>query len=94
MPRGKLDIPSELLAHSHGRGGERRSSREGRESRSEGREGRESFRRTPRQPVDDFFYKPYVPSSSAATSEPEAPRTTSAPKRQLAVLLGGSRKPL
>jgi hypothetical protein len=47
--------------------------------------------------VDDFFLKPYEPSASSAPAETtEQPKTnggSSAPKRQLAVLLGGSRKP-
>lgn len=94
MPRGKLEIPAELLAHSHGRGGERGSGREGREGghRDSREGGRESSRRAPRQPVDDF-HKPYVPAAPSAAPEAEAPRAPAAGKRQLAVLLGGSRKP-
>jgi ATP-dependent RNA helicase RhlE len=47
--------------------------------------------------VDDFFLKPYEPSSAAAPADEQESRSnaspSSAPKRQLAVLLGGSRKP-
>ncbi|AMD50235.1 DEAD/DEAH box helicase [Bordetella holmesii] len=98
VPRGKLELPAELLAH--GRGRERsgsRESREGRDGSRENREGRDSWRdtnrRAPRQPVDDFFYKPYVPAASSTAAEPDAPRTPSTGKRQLGVLLGGGRKP-
>ncbi|WMD18342.1 DEAD/DEAH box helicase [Achromobacter seleniivolatilans] len=85
-----------------------RESREGRDSSREGRDsrgdrGRSSDRRSgytssgPRQPVDDFFLKPYEPSASALAAEEQAPVSTgnasSTPKRQVAVLLGGSRKP-
>jgi len=99
VPRGTLELPADLVArshHGHGRREERAASpREG------GRErGRSSERRSSggssRQPVDDFFLKPYEPStSSAPAEEPDAPRqggNSSAPKRQIAVLLGGSRK--
>ncbi|AHV93440.1 helicase conserved C-terminal domain protein [Bordetella holmesii ATCC 51541] len=88
VPRGKLELPAELLAH--GRGRERsgsRESREGRDGSRENREGRDSWRdtnrRAPRQPVDDFFYKPYVPAASSTAAEPDAPRTPSTGKRQL-----------
>jgi superfamily II DNA/RNA helicase len=95
VPRGTLDVPAELVARSHGRREERGSS-----SREGGRErGRSSERRSgggaSRQPVDDFFLKPYEPSAPSAPAEEQAPRqngNSSAPKRQLAVLLGGSRK--
>jgi hypothetical protein len=46
--------------------------------------------------VDDFFLKPYEPSAPSAPVEEPAPRSngaSSGPKRQIAVLLGGSRKP-
>lgn len=87
------------------------SPREGREGRDSSREGRDSRgdrsrssdRRSgytsngPRQPVDDFFLKPYEPSASASAADEQAPVSTgnasSTPKRQVAVLLGGSRKP-
>ncbi|CAB3705911.1 DEAD/DEAH box helicase [Achromobacter pestifer] len=110
VPRGTLDLPADAVARSHRRSDERSgsSSREGRESRDGARESRgdrgsrSSDRRSgytsggSRQPVDDFFLKPYEPSSSAAPVEEQAPKnngnSSAAPKRQVAVLLGGSRK--
>ncbi len=98
VPRGKLELPPELLGHSHQGRPERGSREGGREGRDNHRDngGREHARRTPRQPVDEFFFKPYEPSASAAanarTPEPDA-AASPAPKRQLAVLLGGGRKP-
>ena len=111
VPRGTLDLPADAVARSHRRSDERSgsSSREGRESSRESRgdrgdRGRSSDRRSgytsggSRQPVDDFFLKPYEPSASSSAAEEPAPsnngngNTSSAPKRQVAVLLGGSRK--
>jgi superfamily II DNA/RNA helicase len=97
VPRGKLEIPSELLAHSHGRGGERpeRGEREhGRDRERAPRSAREPRRSS--APVDEFFLKPYEPPAAAAS--PDAPanqpaRPGTAPKRPLAALLGGGRKP-
>lgn len=41
-------------------------------------------------PVDDFFFKPYVPSQSARSDdEPRAEPAAKAPKQPLAALLGG-----
>ncbi|CCN17756.1 putative ATP-dependent RNA helicase [Bordetella bronchiseptica MO211] len=57
-------------------------------------ERRTSGAAAPRQPVDELFYKPYEPADGQPAS-PEAPKPegrSNAPKRQLAVLLGGSRK--
>ena len=104
MPRGTLDVPADLIARSHGRGEERGSPREGREGRERGERGdrgrsseRGSERRSsysaPRQPVDDFFLKPYEPSAAAPAPEKDAPVKSNGAKRQVAVLLGGSRKP-
>jgi len=111
VPRGTLDLPADAVARSHRRSDERSgsSSREGRESSRDSRgdrgdRGRSSDRRSgytsggSRQPVDDFFLKPYEPSASSSTAEEPAPsnntngNSSSAPKRQVAVLLGGSRK--
>jgi len=109
VPRGTLDVPADLIARSHRRSDGPSHSREGRESgRDSGREGRgdrgrSSDRRSShhsggsRQPVDDFFFKPYEPSAPSDRAEEQESRSnaapSSAPKRQLAVLLGGSRKP-
>jgi len=111
VPRGTLDLPADAVARSHRRSDERtgssREGREGREGRDAGRSdrgdrGRSSDRRSgytsggSRQPVDDFFLKPYEPSSTASAAEEPAANsngnTSSTPKRQVAVLLGGSRK--
>jgi len=83
VPRGKLDVPQELVVRSHTRDSH---------SRSRDRRGNTSSYSytSPRQPVDDFFYKPYQPStapSQAAESKSES--RSSAPKRQVGVLLGG-----
>jgi superfamily II DNA/RNA helicase len=105
VPRGTLDVPADLIARSHRRSDSTSHSREGREGgrESRGDRGRSSERRSShhaggsRQPVDDFFFKPYEPSTPAAPAEEQESRgnatPSSAPKRQLAVLLGGSRKP-
>jgi len=108
VPRGTLDVPADLIARSHRRSDGSSHSREGREGGRESRgdrgdRGRSSDRRSShhaggsRQPVDDFFLKPYEPSSAAAPADEQESRSnaspSSAPKRQLAVLLGGSRKP-
>ncbi len=47
---------------------------------------------TAQKPVDEFFYKPYVPAPAAAApaSKPEAP--ASASKKSVGVLLGGGRQ--
>ncbi|MGE8636055.1 MAG: ATP-dependent helicase, partial [Achromobacter piechaudii] len=107
VPRGTLDLPADAVARSHRRSEDRpsSSSREGREGGRESRGergGRSSDRRSgytsgpSRQPVDDFFLKPYEPSASAAPEQDQAPKddnaSTSPRKRQVAVLLGGSRK--
>jgi superfamily II DNA/RNA helicase len=104
VPRGQLDVPAELIARSRGHGDEGRGGRAGREER-QGREGRESRGRqsgdrrygesAPRQaPVDDFFFKPYEPSNPAPVpaAEKADQAERAAPKRKVAVLLGGSRK--
>ncbi|MFC4273701.1 DEAD/DEAH box helicase [Achromobacter aloeverae] len=105
VPRGHLDVPADLLARSHGRGGEpessgreRRGSRDRYEDRdSRGSSGRRRYNDAPaRPPVDDFFFRPYEPSPAALQADaakPEADERTAAPKRKVAVLLGGSRKP-
>ena len=105
VPRGTLYVPADLIARSHRRSDSSSHSREGREGgrESRGDRGRSSERRSShhsggsRQPVDDFFFKPYEPSAPVAPAEEQESRgnatPSSAPKRQLAVLLGGSRKP-
>ncbi|MBO9354019.1 DEAD/DEAH box helicase [Bordetella petrii] len=90
VPRGTLDVPQDLVARSH--------TREPRESRGRGRErdrrGSSAAYGAPRQPVDDFFYKPYEPSTPAPDkAEPQSESRSGTPKRQVAVLLGGNRKP-
>ena len=107
VPRGQLDLPADLLARGRARSdaeGARTAARPARPVGS-GRDRREQESRprdrrygdnTARQPVDDFFFKPYEPSNAAPA--PDAPRTdaesdrNATPKRQVAVLLGGNRK--
>jgi len=85
VPRGRLDIPSELLSRGRGRDRHRPGERRG---------GSAPHASRPQQPVDDFFYKPYEPApATAQPASPEPPRPA-APKRGLAVLLGGARKPV
>ena len=84
VPRGTLDVPRELVARSHTRERSNNVRRDRRGSSSHGYT-------TPRQPVDDFFYKPYEPSASSPAAAPQSDSRPSTPKRQLAVLLGGGR---
>jgi superfamily II DNA/RNA helicase len=97
VPRGRLELPAELVARSrgHGHAAEAGAGRERRESR--GRSGDHRYgASSPRQaPVDDFFLKPYEPSTPAParSAESDAPAdSTGEPKRKVAVLLGGNRK--
>jgi hypothetical protein len=109
VPCGTLDIPADVLARSHGRSadagraGGSRPAREGREPREnrdarEPREGPERVRSGrpygSRQPVDEFFLKPYVPSNSPALDAPVPLASSGASdgKRKIAVLLGGGKK--
>src|SRR5690606_36383312 len=81
----KLDVPRELVVRSHTREPRARSGRERHAS---------SAYSAPRQPVDDFFYKPYEPSAAAPDTGASRPAPRSGtPKRPVAALLGGSRKP-
>jgi len=110
VPRGKLDVPAELLSRGHARSpdGARRErparAPRGRESgapvsasstSSDRRPSRSGFGQRS-QPVDEFFLKPYEPSPSAGAHKPAvdtAPAGPSAaPRRQVAVLLGGGKK--
>ncbi|CAM4072607.1 ATP-dependent RNA helicase [Bordetella tumbae] len=83
VPRGKLDVPQELVVRSHTRDSHPRSrDRRGNSSSS-------SYT-SPRQPVDDFFYKPYQPSAAPLQAgESKSESRTNTPKRQVGVLLGG-----
>jgi len=93
VPRGKLELPADLVARSHGRDRDAPRERERGADRHRG-ERRTSGAAAPRQPVDELFYKPYEPANGQPAS-PETPKQegrSNAPKRQLAVLLGGSRK--
>ncbi|TFL13071.1 DEAD/DEAH box helicase [Pusillimonas caeni] len=49
---------------------------------------------SPRKPVDDFFYRPYVPAPSAgkaASESPNKPSSSGSSKKSVGVLLGGGR---
>lgn len=76
IPRGQLSVPAPVrpVSSATGRGERRPYSSSGAKSS---------------KPVDDFFYKPYVPSASS--SIPEAVKTSSANtnKKSVGVLLGG-----
>ncbi|NYT63586.1 DEAD/DEAH box helicase [Alcaligenaceae bacterium] len=74
IPRGHLSVPAPVRQVSAGVRGDRRPYSSG---------ARTS------KPVDDFFYKPYVPSASSSPSELPKPRVASANKRSVGVLLGG-----
>ncbi|ARP87652.1 DEAD/DEAH box helicase [Bordetella genomosp. 9] len=97
VPRGRLDVPPELVARSRGHGDEARGGRDRREARGRGPSERRYGEPASRQaPVDDFFFKPYVPSNPAPqppAEEQAAAERAGAPKRKVAVLLGGNRKP-
>ena len=106
VPRGQLDLPADMLARGRARSDEGAraarparpagGSRDRREQESRPRDRRYGDNAA-RQPVDDFFFKPYEPSNAAPP--PDAPRNdagpdrSATPKRQVAVLLGGNRKP-
>jgi len=79
IPRGELSLPA----------APRRSGSAG---RGDGRSrGAYSSYSAPAKPVDDFFYKPYVPSPSSARSESQAVKPAAPAKRSVGVLLGGGR---
>jgi len=86
VPRGTLAVPRELVARSHTRSEPRSESRSD-SRRHAGTGSRPSRYEPPRQPVDEFFYKPYEPSASVAADEPSV--STPPPTRKRAVLLGG-----
>jgi len=89
VPRGTLDVPRDLVVRSHTRSHEtdRRNVRAG--GRSDG--GARTRYEPPREPVDEFFYKPYEPAVSVATTEAQSNQLhqAAAPARKRAVLLGG-----
>jgi superfamily II DNA/RNA helicase len=97
VPRGQLNVPAELITRSRGHGDEARGGRERRESRGRPSGDRRYGESSSRQaPVDDFFLKPYEPSNPAPQPETDAETAGergAAPKRKVAVLLGGARKP-
>ncbi len=102
VPRGVLEIPSELVARTHtrvdSRGERGRSSgaSSDRPPRGASRSSAPSRSSMPsRAPVDEFFLKPYEPSSGAASEPAGGERGTGSgakpgAKRALGVLLGGA----
>ncbi|ODU81425.1 MAG: ATP-dependent RNA helicase [Bordetella sp. SCN 68-11] len=93
IPRGQLDLPASLLASSRGERERPVRSHAGRGDRGE-RGERPRYESPAKKPVDDFFFRPYVPASGTEPVHGEAPPVpprTSA-KRPLAVLLGGGKK--
>jgi superfamily II DNA/RNA helicase len=110
VPRGQLDMPADLMARGRSRsqGDEARGSRDSRDEPRGSRDRREPRGRSSgdrrygesgsrQAPVDDFFFKPYEPSSPApapgAEKDASADAGSAEPKRKVAVLLGGTRKP-
>lgn len=92
IPRGQLDLPASLLASS--RGDRERPVRSHGARGERGERGERHRYAPPAKPVDDFFFRPYVPAAGAEparTEAPPVPPRTSA-KRPLAVLLGGGKK--
>ncbi|SOE47854.1 DEAD/DEAH box helicase [Orrella dioscoreae] len=98
VPRGSLDLPVEASSRSrHDSRGEGRGSRPERSERPErgasrsAGSGRGSS--APRQPVDEFFSKPYEPSAAPSgdsqASAPAANPSRAPARRALGVLLGG-----
>ncbi|MGE8588605.1 MAG: DEAD/DEAH box helicase [Alcaligenes sp.] len=75
VPRGRLELPSASAG-----------SRNGRHERGERRSYQPS---TP--PVDEFFLKPYEPSTAAPAKPAAAVRSNAPRKRSVGVLLGGGR---
>ncbi|VFR92692.1 ATP-dependent RNA helicase Bcep18194_A5658 [plant metagenome] len=92
VPRGSLDLPAEASSRSrHDSRGEGRGSRPERGASRSAGSGRGSS--APRQPVDEFFSKPYEPSA-APSGDGQASATAANPsrapaRRALGVLLGG-----
>ena len=77
IPRGQLALPA--------------MPRRSRSAHGRGSSG--GYPRSAQQPVDDFFYKPYVPSSSATRQAPAVPIASGSRdadrRRSVGVLLGG-----
>lgn len=75
VPRGHLALPSpSRRGGSSGRGERRNYTGAG----------------TPSKPVDEFFYKPYVPSAAPRASDASGPKAAVTPsKKSVGVLLGG-----
>jgi ATP-dependent RNA helicase RhlE len=85
VPRGKLEVPRELVVRSHTR--EPRT----RERRSHSPSFALSGQRSN---VDELFYKPYIPSAQPAVAAASAAeKRAQSSKRDVGVLLGGGRKP-
>jgi superfamily II DNA/RNA helicase len=97
VPRGRLELPADLVARSrgHGHAGESGGGRERREPRARSSDRRYGESSSRQAPVDDFFSKPYEPSTPApehAADKDQPAESSPLPKRKVAVLLGGSRK--
>jgi superfamily II DNA/RNA helicase len=97
VPRGRLELPADLVARSrgHGHAGESGGGRERREPRGRSSDRRYGESSSRQAPVDDFFSKPYEPSTPApehAADKDQPAESSVVPKRKVAVLLGGSRK--
>lgn len=92
IPRGELSLPRSAGGRSSG-SSSRPSDRVERPGRPERRPYSHGTA-TPKLPTDELFYKPYVPSASAAVSTAAAVAPVSAAnskRKSLGVLLGGGR---
>ena len=97
VPRGTLDLPASVVSRARPattRASEPSGRRERSSDRGAGSERSRSRTGSRQQPVDEFFLKPYVPSSSGTAKGAEtAQQPQQPPRRQVGVLLGGgSRK--
>nr|WP_253206621.1 DEAD/DEAH box helicase [Verticiella sp. GG226] len=100
VPRGKLELPGGARSGRDRESGERsRGDRPERGARRDERSRPAHGRSPSRQPVDEFFLKPYVPAPASDTTSRPTGNTASqshgngSGKRQVGLLLGGGRKP-
>ncbi|HLU04589.1 MAG TPA: DEAD/DEAH box helicase, partial [Advenella sp.] len=82
VPRGVLSIPSVFLARGH---------HPSRAAAGKPERYKKTFPATRATPIDDFFFRPYVPAKQKAESDTSVSRRPEShgPKPMLAVLLGG-----
>jgi ATP-dependent RNA helicase RhlE len=76
VPRGTLNLPSTIATRKPFAGD---------------RPARRSYSPASSKPVDEFFYKPYVPSSTARAPESAKSSAPTSGRKSVGVLLGGGR---